>query len=567
MPNARVVARVALAGMAQNVLVPLASAMQLAVFGWRASSEAQASFGLVVGFSNFGASALNFLADGVAAKVGTHLGAKDASRAAACARAALVCALACGVFAAGALFAARDAAFRALSLDARVDAISRDYFAYRVAGVPFACVFACGVGLMQGYGRVRRATTMTFAARFVGETSATALAVGIAARDDRRMMRVAGIAYACVVTASAAWATREVTTTTPRGRRRPLPVWSAPRLNAAETFDFARDAASMVCRSLLLQSSFVLAMVIAAKNFTPSGLAAHHIVASLWMLCAYACDGYATAAVVLGSRLRGRGKITALVRLSRALATCGALTGLAFSIILVVCRDVAPNVFTRDEATKTALRASGVWDVLVLAQPVNAACFVYDGFIYATHSFSYAREVMSTGVGLVFLPTLFLANRPRVSLRGVWTAKAALNAWRAVWLAGRVHAWLPRQRAREGEEESEEESDDDDDSYGDDATTSEEESEEESFSFERARGGGDDSYAEPLLPGTTRDGEEEEEEEEDVEHGGTNVQYESALKPSKIKSRNLSPIRTPELAMARASNLRASAGAFTPRPP
>ena len=77
-----------------------------------------------------------------------------------------------------------------------------------------------------------------------------------------------------------------------------------------------------------------------------------------------------------------------------------------------------------------------------------------------------------------------------------------------------------------------------------------------------ARGGGDDSYAEPLLPGTTRDGEEE--EEEDVEHGGTNVQYESALKPSKIKSRNLSPIRTPELAMARASNLRASAGAFTP---
>ena len=232
-------------------------------------------------------------------------------------------------------------------------------------------------------------------------------------------MRVAGIAYACVVTASAAWATREVTTTTPRGRRRPLPVWSAPRLNAAETFDFARDAASMVCRSLLLQSSFVLAMVIAAKNFTPSGLAAHHIVANLWMLCAYACDGYATAAVVLGSRLHGRGKITALVRLSRALATCGALTGLAFSIILVVCRDVAPNVFTRDEATKTALRASGVWDVLVLAQPVNAACFVYDGFIYATHSFSYAREVMSTGVGLVFLPTLFLANRPRVSLRGV----------------------------------------------------------------------------------------------------------------------------------------------------
>ena len=113
--------RVANEGAGSIELVPLASAMQLAVCGWRASSEAQASFGLVVGFSNFGASALNFLADGVAAKVGHYLGSNDASRAAACARAALVCALACGVFAAGALFAARDAAFRALSLDARVD--------------------------------------------------------------------------------------------------------------------------------------------------------------------------------------------------------------------------------------------------------------------------------------------------------------------------------------------------------------------------------------------------------------------------------------------------------------
>ena len=110
--------------------------------------------------------------------------------------------------------------------------------------------------------------------------------------------------------------------------------------------------------------------------------------------------------------------------------------------------------------------------------------------------------------------------------------------------------WLPRQRAREGEEESEEESDDDDDSYGDDATTSDVDEQEDVAVRTSRSGGGDDSYAEPLLPGTTRDGEEEE-EEEDVEHGGTHVQYESALKPSKIKSRNLSPIRTPELAMAR----------------
>ena len=58
--------------------------------------------------------------------------------------------------------------------------------------------------------------------------------------------------------------------------------------------------------------------------------------------------------------------------------------------------------------------------------------------------------------------------------------------------------------------------------------------------------------------------DESEEDVESVTPQTNDVQYESSLKPSKIKAKGLSPIRTPELAMARASSLRASAGEFAP---
>ena len=368
------------------------------------------------------------------------------------------------------------------------------------------------------------------------EALATLAALGLG-RGDAAKMRWIGVGTFAVSVAQAGLGWWLVSTTTPRGWDEPLAprATSARRLGAAETFGFLANGASMVARSILLQSSFFVAVVVAARNLEPSGLAAHHIVVSLWMVCSYVVDGFATCATVIGSRLFGAGRKDELVRLSHTLVAWGVVTGFVFSAALVAGESAIPSVFTRDAKTKEALLGSGVWRVLVLAQPINAAVFVYDGFIYATHSFSFVREVMATGVGLVFLPTLYLANRPLVSLKGIWTAKLALNAWRVAWLAGRVHVWLPRQemspRDDNGENESESDSDDDEEA----------------------------AHYEPLLPGN-----ESEEDVESVTPQTNDVQYESSLKPSKIKAKGLSPIRTPELAMARASSLRASAGEFAP---
>lgn len=53
---------------------------------------------------------------------------------------------------------------------------------------------------------------------------------------------------------------------------------------------------------LFLQATFFIALAVASRLGT-AALAAHQIVAQLWLLTSYVTDGFAVAGTVLGSRL------------------------------------------------------------------------------------------------------------------------------------------------------------------------------------------------------------------------------------------------------------------------
>lgn len=52
---------------------------------------------------------------------------------------------------------------------------------------------------------------------------------------------------------------------------------------------------------------------------------------------------------------------------------------------------------------------------------------------------SARSNALLMGVGLVFLPGLFLATSLDYSLRGVWAAKVGLNTWRCATAVYRIH--------------------------------------------------------------------------------------------------------------------------------
>ncbi len=547
MPRASAIAALTALGAAQNALVPLASAAQFALCGHAgAGASAIAAYGLALASTNVATSAFNFVSDGVVAKVGAYLARKDAVRAAAAARLAVACALGAGAASCAILFALRDALFDKTFARQSKDttAMALEVFVCRAACAPLVCAVAALRGVLGGCGRVGTATMLSALGAAL-ETAVVASATSARLHlDGAAMMRWIGVGYVIVVIVQFLVSACVVATLPPRGASEPLGVWRARMLPRKDAFDFMSDGASMVVRSTLLQASFFIAVVIASRSFDASGLAAHHIICQLWLIASYVVDGLATCANVLGARLY-RTDMREFKSLLYILLALGVSSGMVFSAILVWGKTFIPTVFTADAAAREMLATSGVWTILVAAQPINAAVFVYDGFIYASHSFSYVRQVMIAGVGLVFLPTLYLANRPTATLCGIWTAKLALNAWRLVCLMARVHFWVLETP----------EYDDDDDDEDDDNISSEFES-ESSQSIDAFAATPRDAYYEPLLDAASDD-EEEEDEEEEEETRESNVQYESSLKPSKIKS-GYSPIRTPEisLAMSRASSTR-----------
>ncbi|KAL3154194.1 hypothetical protein ABBQ32_013706 [Trebouxia sp. C0010 RCD-2024] len=214
----------------------------------------------------------------------------------------------------------------------------------------------------------------------------------------------------------------------------------------AELLGFLSDGASMLVRSSLLQATFFIALAVASRLGT-AALAAHQIVAQLWLLTSYVTDGFAVAGTVLGSRLSSQRHITvdksatrSLQILCRRVLLSGLAIGVTFGIAFFAAQDWLISLFTQSKET-TGILQYVVWPLVCIVQPLNSLVFVYDGLLYASQSFAYTRNVMLLGFILVFCPMIIVAELSIQALWGVWVAKAALNLCRLLGGVFRVHFW------------------------------------------------------------------------------------------------------------------------------
>ena len=90
------------------------------------------------------------------------------------------------------------------------------------------------------------------------------------------------------------------------------------------------DALNMFGRSILLQLSFFVAMIVASRKLPVAGLAAHHLTAQLWLVCSYIVDGFATIGTIYGSRLYSIKSIKKLRSLTVRLLSYGVSLGFFF---------------------------------------------------------------------------------------------------------------------------------------------------------------------------------------------------------------------------------------------
>lgn len=236
-----------------------------------------------------------------------------------------------------------------------------------------------------------------------------------------------GAAIATVVAqyAGAVWFLRLISqremAARPRGLRASLP----------SLLDLGRNGALLTIRSGLLLGALAVAASVATR-LGPAEIAAHQLVAQVFLLSALLADSFAIAAQAMVGDTAAGGDIEELNDLNRRLAGWGFLAGIILMAAVGFGRYGLEWLASDPVVASLAVSAAGV---VALAEPMAAVLFVGDGIFLGL--LALRMMVVSTGAGGLVAVGLMLFTPLGESVNGIWWAVTAMLVVRGlVLLAG-----------------------------------------------------------------------------------------------------------------------------------
>jgi len=188
---------------------------------------------------------------------------------------------------------------------------------------------------------------------------------------------------------------------------------------------------------LTARTGFLLAaLTVAASKATrigPEEIAAHQLVAQLFLLTAMLADSFAIAAQALVGESAGKGDTGPLRALVRRLCWWGAWgAGITLAVFVYVGRHGLAMLAADEAVADLTVRAGGAAAAM---QPVGALVFVADGIFLGL--LALGTMVASTGTGAAAAVGLMLFTDMGESLTGIWWTIAVMMVMRgAAFVAG-----------------------------------------------------------------------------------------------------------------------------------
>ena len=410
----REILRLALPALGALLVEPLVSVVDTAFVG-RLGAEPLAALGVTTALFTLFFVVFNFLAYATTPRVAYALGRGDLEGAMARSSEALWLALFLGVAATLLLELLAPWLVRAMGAGEGVYPMALSYLRLRALSGTAVLVMTAAQGVYRGLQDTRTPFLVALAANALNAVLDPLFIFGLG-------MGLGGAALASVLaqSAGAVWfflALRAM------GAFRPFPGVRA-------LLPYLRVGGEMFVRTVSLVGAITAAAAVAARIGVVA-VAAHQVVWQVWLLLAMGLDALAIAAQALVARLRGEDRAAAR-RAADRLLLWGLVSGAALSLLLLAAADALPRVFTPDPEVLRAV--GGVWPLVVLATPLNALVFVWDGIFMAAERFRFlaAAMVLAAAVGVVFfLAALALGW----GLVGVWWGMVAINVVRALTLA------------------------------------------------------------------------------------------------------------------------------------
>lgn len=187
-----------------------------------------------------------------------------------------------------------------------------------------------------------------------------------------------------------------------------------------------RNGALLSARTAML----LVAMTVAASVATrlgPEQIAAHQLVAQVFLLSALLADSFAIAAQALVGETAARGDLASLDALNRRLIGWGVVAGVILMVGVAIGRFGLRWLASDPIVADLAVSAGGV---VALSEPVAAVLFVADGIFLGL--LALGMMVASTGAGAVVAVSLLLWTPLGSTINGIWWALAAMFLVRGV---------------------------------------------------------------------------------------------------------------------------------------
>lgn len=187
----------------------------------------------------------------------------------------------------------------------------------------------------------------------------------------------------------------------------------------------------LTARTGMLLAAFTVAAATATR-LGPEQIAAHQLVAQLFLLSAMLADSFAIAAQAMVGETAGQGEIEPLHALNRRLTMWGVWAGVFLALFVFVGRHGLALLASADDVAELTVAAGGVAAAM---EPVGALVFVADGIFLGL--LALGTMVVSTGIGAAAAIGLMSVTTMGDSLTGIWWAIAAMMVVRGVvFLAG-----------------------------------------------------------------------------------------------------------------------------------
>ncbi len=191
----------------------------------------------------------------------------------------------------------------------------------------------------------------------------------------------------------------------------------------------------LLLRGIAFQACFLSATAVASR-FGATTLAAHQIALQLWLFCALILDAIAIAAQSLIGASLGADKSDEARALSRRFIQLGAVSGVAFAVLIGVGAAWIPGWFSPDPAVRQ--QAMLAWPWFAGMQPLAGIVFALDGVLIGAGDVRYMRNLTLVATLGGFLPAIWLAYAFGLGLGGIWAGLTLFIVIRLIALLARM---------------------------------------------------------------------------------------------------------------------------------